>query len=119
MPAVFSGVTTGPAAGFRFTGPVTVLLKPDGEVAMYSPPPFSTFVPKVIAATLPGIRYGALGGWAYGPRGATPRPKQQICRLNSSGNSSATFDGSGVLPPVDGYRLVRACVASAAVSGVG
>src|SRR2546423_779410 len=72
MPAVFSSVTIGPAAGFRFWGPDTVLLNPVGEVAMYKPPPRRTRRPNVITATLPGIRYGAMGGWAYGPRGSRP-----------------------------------------------
>src|SRR5438067_7276450 len=99
MPVVFSAVTIGPAAGSRFCVPVTVLLKPSGEVAMYNPPPLRTGVPKVMTATLPGMRYGACGGCAYGPRGSRPRPKHAIWSLNSDGNSSTTFDGSGFIPP--------------------
>src|SRR6266487_6215452 len=119
MPAVFSSVTTGPSTGLRLGVPVTVLLNPSGEVAIYRPPRASTFVPKVIAATLPGMRYGAFTGLAYAPRGSRPRPKHAICSLNWSGNSSVTFAGSGVMPPDDGYKLVRAVVASVALRGVG
>src|SRR5258708_27534514 len=62
MPVVFSLVTTGPAAGLRFSFALTVLLNPSGEVPIYNPPPGISTSPNAMAATLPGKRYGAWGG---------------------------------------------------------